>query len=709
MHVFRYLLGIPCLALAVGVSSRGDEPHLELIRALRAQGEPGLAMEYIQSKLATPPAELAAVLPLEIARTRVELALHENEEGKRLAMFAEARKEFENFLEKDPKNPLAPQARFEIARLVSSLGKEHLNRARRQEDNEAKKSRDIARPFFQDAAAKLKEAGQIIKTQLDKNPPADKATERELRQAFLQAGLEEGINLYNLAQTFPDDPAGNANRGEAIEQAIKVLTKVSDEDAKHPTCWLARAWQGRWSQDFPKAKNAFDTIFAERGPYMDAAQRAAGYFQLLMLAAEGQTPPGQLEAKANAWLNRYRSYLNSPEGYGMRFFLATQLWTQGKTGITYDPKTHRPTGINNVAETSVSRAERLMRDLTETENDYTERAARERASMLLVLALRRFPTRDITKLTTFESCYMLGQLEIAELNEDIHDLSKKGDADPEDVAKLRKGRYTKVAKAIDKALGLVKPTDPAKDVLDARQIQVYAHLLAGHDARAAELGEALAKTQTRSARGASAALYALQAYRNMLANLQADGDAKDEDLRKVKDNIRRAAKFMEDTWPNDTPTDFARHQLGSLLHVEGDFLGALQAFARVTPNYQRLAYLRNEQGVACFNLQRANSDGKTVTPHANGSPKCWPTSRKCPTSQPAPTAIPRQSTASRACKPATFTCKKVRITVGWNKLPSPSSTRCPSTSRSTRKTAATSRSKPRPCATTASPARCSRP
>src|SRR5213078_1233692 len=126
MRIYHSLFFTSILALAVGVSARSDEPHLELIRALRAQGEPGLAMEYIQSKLATPPAELAAILPLEIARTRVELALQENEEGKRLAMFAEARKEFENFLEKDPKNPLAPQARFEIARLISSLGKEHL-------------------------------------------------------------------------------------------------------------------------------------------------------------------------------------------------------------------------------------------------------------------------------------------------------------------------------------------------------------------------------------------------------------------------------------------------------------------------------------------------------------------------------------------------------------------------------------------------------
>src|SRR5437899_1430013 len=108
------------LALAVfSLAARGDEPHLDLIRGLRAQGEPGLAMDYIQAKLATPPESLKGLLPLEIARTRVELALQESEEGKRLAMFALARTEFETFLKTNAAHPLAPQASFEIARLIA--------------------------------------------------------------------------------------------------------------------------------------------------------------------------------------------------------------------------------------------------------------------------------------------------------------------------------------------------------------------------------------------------------------------------------------------------------------------------------------------------------------------------------------------------------------------------------------------------------------
>ncbi|MFL5342401.1 MAG: hypothetical protein ACJ8F7_19825 [Gemmataceae bacterium] len=626
MPIFRVLLGAPALLLAAGLFARGDEPHLELIRALRAQGEPGLAMEYIQARLTPVPANLAGILPLEIARTRVEVALQENEEGKRLAMFAEARKEFETFLQKDPNNPLAPQARFEIARLVSSLGKEHLNRAKRQEDEAAKKKAlDVARPMFQDAAGKLKDAGQLIKEQLAKTPnpttPDEIATNRELTQAFLQAGLEEGINLFMLAQTYAGE-ATIKQRGESMEQAIKVLTKVADTDVKHPTCWLARAWLGRchtFNQDFPKAKDVFETIAKERGAYADAAQRAAGYFQLLMLDQEGQIPVSQLEARANAWMTRYRSFLNTPEGYGVRFFLAQTLWKQGAAGITYDKK-HRPTGVTNVAETAIGRAERLMRELAETENDYTERAAKERSSMLLALALRRFPSRDLSKVEKFEDCYMLAQLELAEYFLDLEDLKKQDNFEPEKALALRKERFGRVAKAIDKALAAAKPNDPARDVLNAKYIQVYAHYNVDHHVRAAQLGEALAKTQTKVGRGASAALYALVAYRAMLNDLQAAGDLKEDDAKKLKDNIRRVAKYMEDTWPNDTPTDEARHQLGALLTADGDYIGALAAYSRVTPAYVHLAYVRNEQGVACFNLQRAPSDGKEITPQ---SKRAW--------------------------------------------------------------------------------------
>src|SRR5262249_53473287 len=74
-----------------------------------------------------------------------------------------------------------------------------------------------------------------------------------------------------------------------------------------------------------------------------------------------------------------------------------------------------------------------------------------------------------------------------------------------------------------------------------------------------------------------------------------------------REQVRRMATFMEATWPNDTPTDAARHTLGALYFSEGDYVKALETFARVTPNYVSLARLRHEQGLACFALQKDTS------------------------------------------------------------------------------------------------------
>src|SRR5262245_10891109 len=141
---------------------RAEEPYMELVRGLRAQGEPQLALELLQKLNEKPPPELATMLQLELARTRVELALQESDEGKRLAMFAQARTEFDTFLKQNHDHPLAPQASFEIARLIASQGREYLNRARKQEGDAAAQRQALktARPLFQEAATRLQAAAR---------------------------------------------------------------------------------------------------------------------------------------------------------------------------------------------------------------------------------------------------------------------------------------------------------------------------------------------------------------------------------------------------------------------------------------------------------------------------------------------------------------------------------------------------------------------
>src|SRR5713101_7181412 len=129
------------LALAVVASLllaplplRAEEPpHLEFAKGLRERHYPDLALEWLK-KLAQRtdlPPEVAARLPLEMARTQLDIATATPEIPQRLSLYVEARKQFEDFIAKNPQSPLLGTAHMEIARVALLQGRTQLGRALR--------------------------------------------------------------------------------------------------------------------------------------------------------------------------------------------------------------------------------------------------------------------------------------------------------------------------------------------------------------------------------------------------------------------------------------------------------------------------------------------------------------------------------------------------------------------------------------------------
>ena len=108
-------LTIGTLALLALPLRAEEPPHLEFVRGLRSRGMSDLALQYLQSKGQAPPPELAVILPLELAKTRLELAAVESDYGRRTTLQNQARAEFDLFVKKNPKHPLAADAALEIA------------------------------------------------------------------------------------------------------------------------------------------------------------------------------------------------------------------------------------------------------------------------------------------------------------------------------------------------------------------------------------------------------------------------------------------------------------------------------------------------------------------------------------------------------------------------------------------------------------------
>ncbi len=485
------------------------------------RGEPQLALQFIDEQLiGKVPPEMAQIVALEKARTNVEIVRAENEEGKRLALFASARAEFEAFLKANPNHELAPQAGFEIARLIASQGNEQVNRARRLDGEARASAMKNARPLFLQAAQKLRDAAKTLNAQMKKSADVSTANYRDLNHSYLMAQLEEGMDLHMLANSYAIGDRAKIDdiktRALTLIQARKVFEKLQEIDSKNPICWLARAWAGRcWfeNDDYAKAAAAFEQIQAERGPYLDDAKRVGSYFRILMTRKQGQ-PASQTLTAAQRWLEQYRAYADSPEGCGARYIVADALEALANSGIKRDKATGRPIQVSAEAATRLKQAERILRALTEFENEFSDRAANRRMRIILAIAIRETPDRDPDQVKTFENCYLLSLLEVAELGEE---LKKPEVADYADKGRAaRRKHYQRVVKAIERGLTLVRPSDQVKEVLDAQIMLVYADLIVGNNFDAALLGEHLAKSLTKSSRGAVAALYSLQGYRNVM-------------------------------------------------------------------------------------------------------------------------------------------------------------------------------------------------
>src|SRR5258708_4395003 len=112
--------------LALGVSlclaapARAEElPHMEFVQALREKNHPDLAMEYLEklSKRADLPKELKDALPLEIARTQLEVAAKDPDPARRARVYGEARVKMEAYLATKPTGADAAIASFELGKI----------------------------------------------------------------------------------------------------------------------------------------------------------------------------------------------------------------------------------------------------------------------------------------------------------------------------------------------------------------------------------------------------------------------------------------------------------------------------------------------------------------------------------------------------------------------------------------------------------------
>lgn len=582
------------IALFGGPVARADEPHLDFVRGLQARGMADLAADYLQRLSANPPANLHAILPLELARARLEQANQEGDDKKRAQLFAVARRDFEAFLDGSRDAKLTARANLELARLVAAQGKQKLAEARRLDAGPARKDLTAqARPFFADAARRL----QASATQIDAQTRAatEQTERRDLTRALAQARLEEGINLLHQGVAMPDGNAAEIKaRAAVVGQAKETLSRLA-QDNEEPAGWLAKVWVGRCAEELdskPEARRVYESVAGEKSDAAADAARTASYLLLRLQARDDQVPnrPAHIQKLIQAcddWLTRYKSAVQTPDGQGVRYVLAGLLEEQAFAGVRRDER-GVPAALPASARQTLSRAEKFYRDLIETENEFTERARGKRAGVLVALMGER--ARDnVVRLTNFEECYLAAQVAAFELTQ-----GRKP-------AAVRATLYRRVIDALKRGLVLAGPGDPPRDLAEARVMLTYAYLASGDPYSAAVLGEHLGRTLTTS-RGAEATAYALQAFARIIA-LDRERGAPPDEVKADQRRLRQLAEAMEKAWPDEAATDYARHQLADFLLEDGQYVEACAMLARIAPSYPGFAQARYQLGAAAQKAQ----------------------------------------------------------------------------------------------------------
>jgi hypothetical protein len=591
----------PLFLLLVPLAARADEPpYLDFVHGLRERHYADLALEYLHKlqERKDLPADVAARLPLEIARTQLDRAGDTPDLGQRLVLYAEARKQFETFLAKNSTSPLANQARFDLASVAVRQGRTQLSRALRDEEPTSRAAEAAkARQLLDDAGKQLQGVVPLLEQQVKTYPDAvtatQKAEKRELEDSLYQARIDVALNLYDQARTYVDDKQDSlAARGKLIEQADQALRKAMPDDERQPLHWVAEAWLGRLADEAGRpvdARKQLAEVIAQTGPFAAAGRRLARYFRMLVIKEAGDPTIKdkwkEIRDEAARWVRDYPAYLNTPEGFGVRFALA-----EACIQIGVDQKT-RAAKLPYYNE-----AKAVCKDLEEVENDYQARA---RDIKIKIIKEEGGLKAEVKTLPTFDDCYVRAQYEGSVLEQDKED-GKALTAEQRE--QHRKTLVQALVRGLDLA-GRQRQKVPQADLYNAKAALAFAYMTSGDLRAAARVGEELARVPTRPAPSGRAAIYALHSLAQLVADPE-KAQVSPEEARAYRDRLRNLAEFAKRNWPNDAPADVARHELGVLDIREGNYAAAVSQLSGIRPGYGGAIMAHYQLAMAALEAQK---------------------------------------------------------------------------------------------------------
>ncbi len=633
VYTFTWPSVVALLALSAGPVAAQPPSPLELVRGLRENGQVDLAMEYlkdVESKL-TSPDDKAALL-LERAKCLLDASEDEPDEGTRLGMIAEAKEGLNAFVSTYPNHPRAIEGLLTTAKLMSLDAKELLSRARKmdvpplgdperpplaeKQFAEAKK----AQPRFLGASKLFTEASEKLRVKLeDKTLPF--AVRRNLEREAFEAELASGINQFSIAETFmPDDVVSGADkelRNKFLEKAKEVFLKLGKGPSTSRAAWVARAWVAEVTyeqNDFPAA--AAEVALVLRSTMLEAedGKRLARFFQLrrnarAALGANDKKKIDDSVKEMRGWLNLFGNARKpTPEVFAVRYFLARTLQYQADVSTINPKEPAKPLALSADARKWLEDAEKLYRELAQSDHEYTLRASRNR--MTVVRKLLGDADQNPLAYATFEKAQMASLIQLGKLFAAESKEAKLAAAEKPEEAKIAEAKAEiKVARQrviglLERARELATPQDHAPDVIDVQLRLIYFYQQNEQFYQAAVLGEFVSRTiKSTGGKAAIAGLLGVNGYVSASRAIKGDDPEAARAARQAdRERAATLARFLDDKYPNDNATDSARHRLASMLVEDKMFLEAFNVLVKLRPSYAQLTNARLLQGYVVAQL-----------------------------------------------------------------------------------------------------------
>jgi len=542
--MFRWLaagLALGCVAAAAGPGLAVERAQ-DFVQGLRDHGYYDMAIEYLEQMRTSPlcPPELKETIDYEAAITLMSGSLVIQDPKLREKDLDQARDKFEAFIKANPRHPLVPDARMQLANVLVERGRSKVEQAGRSTKSaeESKQLMSEARALYQEAQKVFVDAERYFSQEIKKYPKVIPPKEvkkiearDQARKDLVNSRLLLATVAFEIAKTYP---AGSKEFKEGMTSAAKKYHDLYTRYKMVLAGLYARMWEGRCYKELgdKESLKTAQVVFEEMllQPDEPKAYRDMKNKSLILLMETFNLPALKKYAetlkKGKAWEDTARGpEENSPDGLAIRFLEGEAALAILK-GMKEDDENYN----------AMKKEARRHFDFVGRFTGQYQQQARARMRDPLIGGAKTEPTN-------FSEARDRGKAALDEMQAADFELKLKQSQGPVD-AKTAKQFYDRMdaardeaklyfRKALEMAVAEV-PSDELKNELNiVRYYLAYLYWASDDLYEAALMGEFLARKYPNCAGARPGAKIAMAAYAKLRNEIPKDGDRSFENARMV--------------------------------------------------------------------------------------------------------------------------------------------------------------------------------